>query len=514
LNNLSNSIYRELRELFIKRFKINFCPIRLGPYSKTPIDKGWTSEDYDPNMINWELHFGNIGIIPGRSNLLIIDCDTQESALLFTEVATRIGLKLPTLEVKTRRGSHYYYCSFSSQLEKKQFNAPNKNIKIDLMAGNKCQVVAPYSMLKVKTENGEKIILDPKAENYELFIYKPSHVPEVLPEITEEQYKKLVEELERQLAKEKATQTLFTPQPQPPQPPQPKTETKTEERKLTDEEIAKIVEIVEPYFTEGRRQNLLLYLAGFLRKDLNISEESVLKLYEAIEPIDDPKDKERRLDAIQRTFAKELDVIAGWKELVKILGEETATELCNKISQALGIQKQKTRKKKKEDDDEELLSQLYHEIQNEKETATSPHEKGLVYVEINRKSKKYARCNYYDLVIEYGAIEQDEYTGKYRYIVHHKVFDCCIDKIYAVENSLTNEKKYEVHFISKNPEEPHKKLEGNIQEIWEEMKKTLYIFNSSVAQNVLTAVIAHYLKQGWYEKKKGRSPPGVLFHRR
>jgi hypothetical protein len=81
--------------------------------------------------------------------------------------------------------------------------------------------------------------------------------------------------------------------------------------------------------------------------------------------------------------------------------------------------------------------------------------------------------------------------------VHNKVFDCCIEKIYAIENPLTNEKKYEVHFGSRNPEEAYTVLKGTLQEIWEELKaKTSYVLNSSVALNVLTAVFSYYLKQG------------------
>ena len=505
----SPSIYFRVFELFHERLNIKICPIRLGPFSKAPLDIGWTSDDYDPTAISWARHPGNIGIIPGRSNLLIIDCDTQESVLLFTELAIQRGLKLPTLEIKTRRGYHYYYyCSFSERLEKKQFTDNSRNIKIDLLAGNKCQVVAPYSQLKVKTENGEKIILDPKTnQDFELLIYEPTHIPESLPSITEEQYKALLEELEKHVKllptfKEKPAQSSQTPKEQ-----------EEEERHLTEEEIEKLNEILAEHFIEGQRQNLILYLAGFLRKELNVSIDSIYKLYERLQTADDPGDIKARLAAIEKTFGKDLENIAGKSKLEEILSKETANELVNKIKQALNVQKQKPKSKKKKDDkilDEEVLEQLYKEMQNE-ETEQQNQPQDYVFVEINRKSRKFARCNYRNLTIEYGAFEKNEFLNKYVYVVHHKVFDCCIDKIYAIENPLTQEKKYEIHFISKNPSEPHTKLQGDIQEIWEGLKKTLYIFNSSVAQNVLTAVIAHYLKQGWYEKKREDLPPGFYY---
>ena len=255
-------------------------------------------------------------------------------------------------------------------------------------------------------------------------------------------------------------------------------------------------------------------MAGYLRKNLNINIDSVLKLYETLCPIDDPKDRRARLDAIRRTFTKDPDNIAGKSKLDEILGKDIAEELVNKIKQVLGIQKQKTKKQKK--DDEKIYQETQKEtieeeiIQEEINQQNTPGD--FVYVEINRKSKKYARCNYRDLVIEYGAFEKNEFTDRYHYVVHHKVFDCCINKIYAIENPLTNEKKYEVHFTSKNPEETHTVLKGTLQEIWEEMKaRTSYVINSSVALNVLTAVFSHYLKQNWYEKKKESLPKGFYY---
>jgi len=505
MNNLidkekKSSIYFKLYELFTERLGIKFTPIRLRHFSKVPADSGWTDPEYDPTPIAWTKYTGNIGIIPGRSELLIIDCDTAETIKFFIELANRISLPTETLVVKTRRGAHYYYyCGFSNELEKKQFTNASQNIKIDVLAGNKCQVVAPFSQLKIDKEGQ---ILDYKAQDYFLFIYEPLNIPEKLVEISKDTYKILIAELEKNLLQTKERPT--TPQT---------FKRQGEKRELNDEEIEKLTEVVAKYFQEGRRQNLLLYTVGFLRKELNISEESIYRLYERLQTIDDPKDRQGRLGAIKKTYEKSLKIISGKKQLIRVLGEETANELCDRIIQALGIQKAEPKKKK--DDEilsEEFLEQLYEEMQNEEEPQTTPEEKEFVYVEIHRKSRKFARCNYRDLVIEYGAFEKNEFLDKHVYVVHQKVFDCCIDKIYAIENPLTNEKKYEIHFISRNPEESHREIKGSLQEIWEEMKlKTSYILNSSVALNVLTAVFSHFLKQGWYEKKREDFPPGFYY---
>jgi len=503
----SPSIYFKLYELFVERLNIKICPVRLGPFSKAPLDVGWTSDDYDPSTIAWTRHYGNIGLIPGRSNLLIIDCDTKETIEFFETLSKQIDLPLDILIVKTRRGQHYYYlCTFSNELEKKQFNDNSRNIKIDLLAGSKCQAVAPYSMLKLDAQGN---ILKTNAEDFILFTYEPTHIPDSLPSISEDQYQALIKELEKLLPaklkelKEKPAQSSQTPKEQ-----------EEEERHLTEEEIEKLNEILAEHFIEGQRQNLILYLAGFLRKELNVSLDSIYKLYENLQKADDQKDTKSRLAAIQKTFEKSLEDISGKAGLEQLLGEETASTLCSRIKQALGIQTQKTKTKKKKDDkilDEKILEQLYNEMQNE-ETDQQDAPKDFVYVEINRKSRKFARCNYRDLCIEYGAFEKNEFLDKYIYVVHHKTLNCCIHKIYAVENPLTCEKKYEIHFISKNPAEPHLTIKGSLQEIWEEMKaKTTHVLNHSVALNVLTAVLVHYLERGWYEKKREDFPPGFYY---
>jgi hypothetical protein len=470
----SGSIYLKLFELF-EKLNVKLSLVPLYPFSKQPSRSGWTDPDYDDTVYSWARHNGNIGIIPGRSSLLIIDCDNEKTVDFFTKLVQEIDLSTDTLIVQTRRGKHfYYYCSFSNELEKKQFSF--NNIKLDVLAGNKCQVVAPYSLLKLD-ERGN--ILDPRAENYILFEYTPVSIPSKLHEISREKYEKLLAKLESFTQKSKKILHL---------PPYVEVEN---EKELTDEEIEKLVEIVDDYFTEGQRQNLILYLSGYLRKELNISEESILKLYEQLQPADDRKDVKARIAAIKKTFEKGLDQIAGKAGLIEVLGEETARELCNKIKQVLKVQ-----------DKEEIKEQLGQTTEEEK----------YIYVELNRKAKKFARCNYNTLTIEHGAFEKNELIEEYFYVVHYKVFDCCIGKIYAIENPLTKEKKYEVHFISKNPEETYTVLKGTIQEIWEELKaKTSYVLHTNSAQNVFAYVFSHFIKQGWYEKKKEELPSGFYY---
>jgi hypothetical protein len=489
-----SSIFLKVQELFHEKLKIKITPVPLDPFSKVPAVKGWTDSDYDPNIFSWSRHPGNIGIIPGRSNLLVIDCDTQESIQFFEKLANKINLTLDTLIVKTRRGAHYYYlCNFSLDLEKKQFTNPDRNIKIDCLAGTKCQVVAPYSMLKINQDGN---VLKPDAKDYILFIYEPINIPNELPEISRDKYNTLILELEKyfQKSKEKSTTIILTHTEQ------------EQERELTDEEINKIAEIVAEYFQEGQRQNLLLYLSGFLRKELNIAENSIYKIYEELQPADDPSDVKARFAAIKKTFEKPLDQITGRTGLAEVLGEDIANELCTKIKKALGIEKIK----EKEPLSDEFLEQLLEEMQT-RPKADTPEEQ-YIYIEISKKNRKFARCNYNDLTTDYGVMKRDEETNALIFELHSKVFLCCIKNVYSVENPLTGEKKYEVHFISHNPEEPYTILKGTLREIWEALnQKTSYVFLNSIGLQILTAVVDYYLKQGWYQKKQEDLPDGFYF---
>jgi hypothetical protein len=323
LNKISkkSSVFFKVREFFDK-LNVKIVPIPLKAYSKTPSITGWTEDTYNPDLYPWARHYGNIGIIIGRSNLIVFDCDSTETVQFFEDLAKKTGLDLNTLIIETRKGRHYYYsCNFSKELERRQFH--NNQIRLDILAGNKYQVVAPFSTLKLDENNQ---ILDRRAENYILFEYKPIHIPDELAEITREQYEAIIFELERQFKQKQKEEK--------------QAETKTEiqeERELTEEEIEKLYEIILEHFREGIRQNLLLYLCGFLRKALKISENSVYRLYEKFINIDDPKDIKSRLAAIRKTFEKDETAIAGYTKLCEFLEKEKAEELCRRIRKVLNI---------------------------------------------------------------------------------------------------------------------------------------------------------------------------------
>jgi len=465
-NTPSPTIFLKVQELF-DQLKVQICPVPLDPFSKKPARSGWADSDYKPERITWARHNGNVAIIPGRSDLLVFDCDTTETVTLFENLARNIGLPLDTLIVKTRKGMHYYYrCEFSKELERKQFQ-DGQIIRLDVIAGNKYLVVAPYSQLKVK--NGE--ILPPDAKDYELFEYTVINVPQTLPSISREQYEILMQELAKICKHTQKENTKQAPQTSKPQ-------SRQGETKLTEEEIQKIVEIIQPYFTEGKRQKLIFSLAGFLRKDLLIEEESVLELYKHFIDKDDKQDLKARLEAIKRTYAKEdLQKILGWKGLCSTLGEDNARELVAKICEVLNIE--------------------------------HPQAKKEIFIPISEK--KLIKVDNIAKEIQLISVRTDQ-EGNPILSNPQRVF-ACVFEISVLRNLLDKESfKYEFRCISNHPIEKEYIAKGNLQEIWEQIyANTSYVEMPAIAQTVLTKVSNYFFEKYWFKEKLEELPPGFYY---
>jgi hypothetical protein len=462
----SSGIFLKVKKLF-DQLRIKIIPVPLDLFSKKPTRAGWNDPDYDPNTYSWARHYGNIGIVVGRSNLLVFDCDTSETVSFFEGLAKKVGLDLNTLVVQTRKGRHYYYyCEFSGELERKQFH--NDRIKLDVIAGNKYQVVAPYSQLKVG-KNGE--ILDPHAKDYNILEYTPINIPEKLPNISREQYEALLQELEKTCKPE--TKQAPKQDPKHSQSRKDSQSREARERKLSSEEIQKIAEIVSPFFIEGQRQNFLFFLAGFLRKELKIAEESVIKLYEHFIDKDDKQDLKARLEAIKRTYQKDIETVSGWKGLVETLGETNARKLVGEICEILNIEHYKA----KED--------IFIEFSERK------------VIKIDNVTKE----------IELVRVDKEGNLNKLQ-----RVF-ACVFEIYVLRNLLSKESfKYEFRCISNHPIEKEFVARGNLQEIWEQIyANTSYVEMPAIAETVLKKVSNYYFEKGWYEEKLEELPKGFYY---
>jgi len=76
--------------------------IPLAKNSKIPA-KGLPLNDIYDGHINGNYEFQNIGIVTGRSGIVVFDCDTAESVAFFENLQSYVD----TAKVVTRRGMHF-----------------------------------------------------------------------------------------------------------------------------------------------------------------------------------------------------------------------------------------------------------------------------------------------------------------------------------------------------------------------------------------------------------------------
>jgi len=99
-------------------------------------------------------------------------------------------------------------------------------------------------------------------------------------------------------------------------------------RRLSDEEINEIVNLLLPYYYHGNRNNLILALSGLLRK-AGVSFDDALRVVEKFIEITNDEERRNRIDELIRTYAKPPEAVAGFKSLIRYTGGNI--ELAQKI---------------------------------------------------------------------------------------------------------------------------------------------------------------------------------------
>lgn len=252
--------------------------------SKIPV-KGLALNDvydgYDRRNVNGNDKF-NIGIVTGKSGIVVFDCDTAESVAFFQNLPGYVD----TAKVVTRRGMHFYYrVPNAENIHPQRFS--KGNIAIDLKAG-RSYVVAPPSIV-----DGHRYTWDPDD-----WTWTPP-----ITEISDQEFFAIIEELKEFCSK-------------------------NEQAKIDTE---KIIEVIRPYYVQGQRQDIVLGLAGVMKKariEQEIALEIVAKLAKSA---DDSDPIQQRFSAVINTYQKKDDEIAGWSMLEKVLGQEDIAKLKNII---------------------------------------------------------------------------------------------------------------------------------------------------------------------------------------
>jgi hypothetical protein len=275
-------IYRKIYE------DAGMVTIPLAKNSKIPI-KGLPLNDiYDGHNVNGNYEIQNIGIVTGRSRIVVFDCDTQESIKFFTGIKSYIE----TAKVKSRRGMHFYYRVSNENIHPQKFS--KGNIAIDLKAG-RSYVVAPPSIV-----DGHRYIWDPNDWSW---------APPIT-EISEQELFAIVKELQEFCSQFCSQNT-------------------EKNKKAKGIDIEKIIEILKPYYIEGQRQDIVMAIAGIMKKakvDQEIALEIAIKLKESC---NDQDPIQQRFSAVLKTYQKTDNEIAGWSLLEKMLNQEDLQELKN-----------------------------------------------------------------------------------------------------------------------------------------------------------------------------------------
>mgnify|MGYP001107996323 CR=1 FL=1 len=279
-------IYKKIYE------DMGFVTIPLSRNSKVP-SPGFPLENvYQGLNFNGDFKYENIGIVTGRSLLVVFDCDTEKSIELFENLKNY----KETAKVITRRGKHYYYRveTDHTKLHPTKWKTPDEILKIDLKAGHS-YIVGPPS-----TVENHKYVWEPEDWSY---------APPITT-LTEEEFQAIVKELDEVFGKDKDIEK--------------KTKNIQKNSKI---DTKKIIEILKNYYTEGNRQDIVLGLAGICKK-AGIDKETVLDIAEILyKECNDTDSIRQRFSAVEQTYNKDADEVAGWSILEKILSEEDLYEL-------------------------------------------------------------------------------------------------------------------------------------------------------------------------------------------
>ena len=115
----------------------DFRFILIRPKEKAPYEMQWQKiRNYPFNHKRLEVHKGNLGIVAGFGNLLILDIDD-------VKLAPEFDKKLNTFTVKTGSGGRHYYIYCDEKFEKSYYVLGNK--QGELRCTN-AQVVVPGSI--------------------------------------------------------------------------------------------------------------------------------------------------------------------------------------------------------------------------------------------------------------------------------------------------------------------------------------------------------------------------------
>ena len=303
----------EVTETLVQALEYNrreLSVIALVSKSKKPQRLKWDEYQHvmakEEQLKEWFCTTGqrnNVGIITGTvSKILVIDIDGQEAQTRFQkkiegiqdqDILTSINR---TMKIKTGSGNINVVIGFNPE----EFDTNRKKIKNRILwKGNG----SGHSEIRIKGEGGYIVAppsIHPNGNKYELI--------NGLDIVTFS--KDQIQTIFDVLSSRKESRNKFAHD--------------THQHWLDDEIISDIIEILKPYCQSGVRNDFLMCLCGWLRKE-NVTLETASKIIDGL--TDDDEEKQGRFTTLDATYNKtDLDDISGYSGLLTIISNTTSDE--------------------------------------------------------------------------------------------------------------------------------------------------------------------------------------------
>jgi len=251
----------------------------------------------------------------------------------------------------------------------------------------------------------------------------------------------------------------------------------TQYKDLSNEEINEIFEILKPYYKEGYRHFIALYIAGWFRKS-KISKKSAEVLIRKLMAYQGDNEESERLKPIEQTYRKSINEVKGKVGIEEVLK-----------SQGL---------------DEDTIADVIHSI-DKILNQTKPIDITYFYVLIDREKKE-------GFINTPGGIWRFKFRkdndGKEKIRLGKKIFKLHILEVYRIENRIYENQNldyYEV--VYQTLDKRVKRVKGTIDQILEELKN--YSVNHKIYKECFIALLRQMESMGLVKKKRAIEVNGI-----
>jgi hypothetical protein len=253
---------------------------------------------------------------------------------------------------------------------------------------------------------------------------------------------------------------------------------------LDQNAIDNIVNALKPWYIEGTRHNLALFLSGYLRKYLRLGKENVLKIIELLHPGD-----QKNIEAVYDTYDYNNKNISGYHALEEILLLITKDE---KIVADIfaTLDKYRPHISWKDQLSPEIAIQLRKHVFEV--ISYNP----LRFVIAHTDFKQIVDASIWERSIKSknSGREQDE-TIVHTLKIEHVIISAIPSKITCYENATHSEPRYEIEFETSN-DKVFSLAPKTIEETVADLRARGLVYNIRYAEQKLAAILNAYQKEG------------------